>query len=61
MQYRSECEAKLKEFSGIVSHLNLNKGQLLSQLDDEKRKTEDLLFKFEEAAITKGDIEVSPF
>ncbi|KAF5279166.1 hypothetical protein FQR65_LT03412 [Abscondita terminalis] len=57
--YRAECESKLKEYSTVLSHLNVDRGSLLSQLEDEKRKNEDLQFKFEEAAITKGDIEVS--
>ncbi|KAF2904339.1 hypothetical protein ILUMI_01836 [Ignelater luminosus] len=57
--YRSECESKLQEYSVILSQLNIDRGSLLSQLDDEKRKNEDLQFRFEEAAITKGDIEQS--
>ncbi|KAK5644359.1 hypothetical protein RI129_005659 [Pyrocoelia pectoralis] len=56
--YRSECESKLNEFTGALSQLNIDRQGLLSQLDDEKRRNEDLQFKFEEAAITKGDIEV---
>lgn len=41
-----------------MSKIKSEKASLVSQLDDEKRKNEDLLFRFEEAAITKGDIEV---
>ncbi|KAF5269688.1 hypothetical protein FQA39_LY08611 [Lamprigera yunnana] len=58
-RYRSDCESKLKEYSTVLSHLNLDRDTLLSQLDDEKRKNEDLQFKFEEAAISKGDIEAN--
>lgn len=32
--------------------------ELLSNLEDEKRKNEDLQFRFEEAAIAKADLEV---
>ncbi|XP_025828958.1 uncharacterized protein LOC108744493 isoform X5 [Agrilus planipennis] len=58
-KYRSECELKWKEFSGLISTLNVDKNDLQSQLEEEKRKNEDILFRFEETAITKGDIEKS--
>lgn len=57
-QYRIECEKKMKESLDIVTRLKADQDELLSQLEDEKRKNEDLQFKFEEAAITKADIEV---
>ncbi|XP_060528080.1 restin homolog isoform X2 [Cylas formicarius] len=43
-KHRAECEATLRELS--------------AQLEDEKRKSEDWQFKFEEAAIAKTDLEV---
>lgn len=45
----------------MLSRLKTERGELLSQLEDEKKKNEELQFRFEEAAITKGDIEVSHF
>ncbi|XP_031350862.1 uncharacterized protein LOC116176432 [Photinus pyralis] len=56
--YRLECEKKLNEFTGALAQLNIDRQSILSQLDDEKRRNEDLQFRFEEAAITKGDVEV---
>jgi hypothetical protein len=41
-----------------LSRLQNEKRELLSQLEDERRKVEDLQFRFEEEAITKCDIEV---
>jgi len=41
-----------------LSRLQNEKRELSSQLEDERRKVEDLQFRFEEEAITKCDIEV---
>lgn len=61
VQYRTECEKKLQDNLEIVCRLKADQNELLSQLEDEKRKNEDLQFKFEEAAITKADVEVWMF
>lgn len=58
LQYRSECESKLKEYSSVLSGLKVDQNELVAQLEDEKRKNEDLQFRFEEASITKSDVEV---
>ncbi|XP_064210953.1 CAP-Gly domain-containing linker protein 1 isoform X9 [Tribolium castaneum] len=58
-QYRSQCEQKVRESDDILSKLKVDRDELLSQLEDEKRKNEDLQFRFEEASITKSDIEES--
>jgi hypothetical protein len=42
-----------------LSRLQKEKGELTSQLEDERRKVEDFQFRFEEEAITKCDIEVN--
>ena len=41
-----------------MSRLQNEKRELSSQLEDERRKVEDLQFRFEEETITKCDIEV---
>lgn len=49
---------KLEEHLRLLSQLKVDRTELLSQLEDEKRKNEDLQFRFEEAAITTSDVEV---
>jgi CAP-Gly domain-containing linker protein 2 len=58
IQYREESEAKLLDIQDLLSRLEKEKGELTSQLEDERRKVEDLQFRFEEEAITKCDIQV---
>lgn len=58
MQYRLEAEQEREKYAKLLSQLEADRNEILSQLDDEKRKNEELQFRFEEAAITKGDIEV---
>jgi hypothetical protein len=41
-----------------LSRLQNENRELSSQLEDERRKVEDLQFRFEEEAITKCDVEV---
>jgi hypothetical protein len=41
-----------------LSRLEKEKGELTNQLEDERRKVEDLQFRFEEEAIIKCDIQV---
>jgi len=56
-QYREESEAKLLDAQDLLSRLQNEKRELSSQLEDERRKVEDLQFRFEEEAIIKCDIE----
>ncbi|KAG5865982.1 hypothetical protein JTB14_034240 [Gonioctena quinquepunctata] len=58
-KYRAECENKLKEHLGLLNKLKEDRNELVSQLDEEKRKNEDLQFRIEESSITKEDIELS--
>jgi CAP-Gly domain-containing linker protein 2 len=58
IQYREESEAKLLDIQDLLSRLEKEKGELTSQLEDERRRVEDLQFRFEEEAITKCDIQV---
>ncbi|XP_045473186.1 restin homolog isoform X4 [Harmonia axyridis] len=55
--YRAECDVKLQEHMLILTELKKDRTELLGQLEDEKKKNEDLLFKFEEASILKSDAE----
>lgn len=43
----------------LLNKLKEDRNELVVQLEDEKRKNEDLLFRLEEASITKDDIEVN--
>lgn len=43
----------------LLNKLKEDRNELVAQVEDEKRKSEDLLFRLEEASITKDDIEVS--
>ncbi|KAL0965756.1 hypothetical protein UPYG_G00285300 [Umbra pygmaea] len=56
-QYAMEMEAKLDQLRKLVETADRDKVELLNQLEDEKRKVEDLQFTVEEACITKGDLE----
>jgi len=44
----------------MVEAADREKVELLNQLEEEKRKVEDLQFRVEEESITKGDLEVKP-
>lgn len=59
MQYRSDSERKLKEAAETVAKQQKGEPETLSQLEDERRKNEDLLFRFEEVTAAKADLEVS--
>ncbi|XP_056874625.1 CAP-Gly domain-containing linker protein 1 isoform X2 [Takifugu flavidus] len=52
-----EMEAKLDQLRSLVEAADRDKVELLNQLEEEKRKVEDLQFRVEEACITKGDLE----
>ncbi|KAJ8918792.1 hypothetical protein NQ315_011076 [Exocentrus adspersus] len=58
-KYRAECEVKLQEHLTLLNKLKEDRNELVAQLEDERRKNEDLLFRLEEASITKDDIEVT--
>ncbi|XP_043952615.1 CAP-Gly domain-containing linker protein 1 isoform X3 [Gambusia affinis] len=58
-QYGLEMEAKLDQLRSMVEAADRDKVELLNQLEEEKRKVEDLQFRVEEACITKGDLEVA--
>ncbi|CDQ74945.1 unnamed protein product [Oncorhynchus mykiss] len=56
-QHAMEMEAKLDQLRELVETADRDKVELLNQLEEEKRKVEDLQFTVEEACITKGDLE----
>ncbi|KAM9794403.1 CAP-Gly domain-containing linker protein 1 isoform X1 [Syngnathus typhle] len=56
-QYAVETEAKLDQLRSLVEAADRDKVELLNQLEEERRKVEDLQFRVEEACITKGDLE----
>ncbi|XP_036792961.1 CAP-Gly domain-containing linker protein 1 isoform X1 [Oncorhynchus mykiss] len=56
-QNAMEMEDKLDQLRKLVETADRDKVELLSQLEEEKRKVEDLQFTVEEACITKGDLE----
>ncbi|XP_061656531.1 CAP-Gly domain-containing linker protein 1 isoform X2 [Syngnathoides biaculeatus] len=58
-QYALETEAKLDQLRSMVEAADRDKVELLNQLEEERRKVEDLQFRVEEACITKGDLEVA--
>ncbi|XP_040013040.1 CAP-Gly domain-containing linker protein 1 isoform X2 [Xiphias gladius] len=58
-QYAVEMEAKLDQLRSLVEAADRDKVELLNQLEEEKRKVEDLQFRVEEVCITKGDLEVA--
>ncbi|XP_062874322.1 CAP-Gly domain-containing linker protein 1 isoform X4 [Trichomycterus rosablanca] len=56
-QYVSEMESKMDQLRGLVEAADKDKVELLNQLEEERRRVEDLQFRVEEACITKGDLE----
>lgn len=58
LQYRAECEAQLQKHITLLNDLKESRSELLSQLEDEKKKNEDWQFKFEETEIIRADLEV---
>ncbi|NWS75427.1 CLIP1 protein, partial [Crotophaga sulcirostris] len=52
-----EMEAKMDQLRAMVEAADREKVELLNQLEEEKRKVEDLQFLVEEESITKGDLE----
>ncbi|XP_016108418.1 CAP-Gly domain-containing linker protein 1-like isoform X6 [Sinocyclocheilus grahami] len=56
-QYVLDVDAKMDQLRALVEAADREKVELLNQLEEEKRKVEDLQFRVEEACITKGDLE----
>ncbi|XP_053225951.1 CAP-Gly domain-containing linker protein 1 isoform X10 [Podarcis raffonei] len=52
-----EMEAKMDQLRALVEAADREKVELLNQLEEERRKVEDLQFRVEEESITKGDLE----
>ncbi|XP_054466235.1 CAP-Gly domain-containing linker protein 1 isoform X4 [Anoplopoma fimbria] len=50
-------ESKMDQLRALVGAADKDKVELLNQLEEERRKVEDLQFRVEEACITKGDLE----
>lgn len=53
-----QMETKMDQLRALVEAADKDKVELLNQLEEERRKVEDLQFRVEEACITKGDLEV---
>eukprot|EP00079_Xenopus_tropicalis_P033323 XP_017947094.1 PREDICTED: CAP-Gly domain-containing linker protein 2 isoform X2 [Xenopus tropicalis] len=56
-QYVTEAEGNLHHARALVETSQKEKTELLNQLEEERRKVEDLQFRVEEESITKGDLE----
>ncbi|XP_063060086.1 CAP-Gly domain-containing linker protein 2 isoform X2 [Engraulis encrasicolus] len=57
LQYATETEANLQKVTTVLAATQKDKLELANQLEEEKRKVEDLQFRVEEESITKGDLE----
>uniref|UniRef100_A0A3Q4MT35 CAP-GLY domain containing linker protein 2 n=1 Tax=Neolamprologus brichardi TaxID=32507 RepID=A0A3Q4MT35_NEOBR len=57
MQYVTENENGLQQVKAMLASTQKDKLELANQLEEEKRKVEDLQFRVEEECITKGDLE----
>ncbi|KAM4820683.1 CAP-Gly domain-containing linker protein 2 isoform 1-T2 [Thomomys bottae] len=58
-QYVAEVEEKLQRARLLVDSARKEKVELFNQLEEERRKVEDLQFRVEEESITKGDLELT--
>ncbi|KAM4046511.1 CAP-Gly domain-containing linker protein 2 isoform 2-T3 [Anomaloglossus baeobatrachus] len=56
-KYIAEAEGNLQRARTMVESTQKEKVELVNQLEEEKRKVEDLQFRVEEESITKGDLE----
>nr|XP_003229405.2 PREDICTED: CAP-Gly domain-containing linker protein 2 [Anolis carolinensis] len=56
-QYIAEAEGNLQRARTVLEGAQKEKVEMLNQLEEEKRKVEDLQFRVEEESITKGDLE----
>ncbi|KAM9392460.1 CAP-Gly domain-containing linker protein 1 isoform 2-T3 [Pholidichthys leucotaenia] len=52
-----QMETKMDQLRALVEAADKDKVELMNQLEEERRKVEDLQFRVEEACITKGDLE----
>nr|XP_015817418.2 CAP-Gly domain-containing linker protein 2 isoform X1 [Nothobranchius furzeri] len=59
LQYVTENESALQQVKALLAGTQKDKVELANQLEEEKRKVEDLQFRVEEESITKGDLEGS--
>nr|XP_046162193.1 CAP-Gly domain-containing linker protein 2-like isoform X4 [Oncorhynchus gorbuscha] len=59
LQYDTETESNLQQVKTLLASTQKDKVELANQLEEEKRKVEDLQFRVEEESITKGDLEQS--
>ncbi|XP_041947705.1 CAP-Gly domain-containing linker protein 2 isoform X3 [Alosa sapidissima] len=57
LQYAAEVEGNLQQVRTLLATTQKDKLELANQLEEEKRKVEDLQFRVEEESITKGDLE----
>ncbi|XP_041807899.1 CAP-Gly domain-containing linker protein 2 isoform X2 [Chelmon rostratus] len=57
VQYVTENESALQQVKALLASTQKDKLELANQLEEEKRKVEDLQFRVEEESITKGDLE----
>ncbi|XP_037536957.1 CAP-Gly domain-containing linker protein 1 isoform X3 [Nematolebias whitei] len=56
---QEQMETKMDQLRALVEAADKEKVELLNQLEEERRRVEDLQFRVEEACITKGDLEVA--
>ncbi|KAM4616128.1 CAP-Gly domain-containing linker protein 1 isoform 2-T2 [Polymixia lowei] len=56
---QEQMESKMDQLRTLVEAADKDKVELLNQLEEERRRVEDLQFRVEEACITKGDLEVA--
>ncbi|XP_031712144.1 CAP-Gly domain-containing linker protein 1 isoform X5 [Anarrhichthys ocellatus] len=54
---QEQMETKMDQLRALVEAADKDKVEMLNQLEEERRKVEDLQFRVEEACITKGDLE----
>ncbi|KAF4113532.1 CAP-Gly domain-containing linker protein 2 isoform X2 [Onychostoma macrolepis] len=57
LQYATEAESNLQQARALLASTQKDKMELANQLEEERRKVEDLQFRVEEESITKGDLE----
>uniref|UniRef100_A0A4W4EAH7 CAP-Gly domain-containing protein n=1 Tax=Electrophorus electricus TaxID=8005 RepID=A0A4W4EAH7_ELEEL len=57
LQYATEAENNLQQVKTLLANAQRDKVELANQLEEERRKVEDLQFRVEEESITKGDLE----
>ncbi|XP_038159631.1 CAP-Gly domain-containing linker protein 2 isoform X2 [Cyprinodon tularosa] len=57
VQYVAENESAMQQVQTMLANTQKDKLELVNQLEEEKRKVEDLQFRVEEESITKGDLE----